>query len=115
MRSNGPEKENDKTDENENQSRIKKEIDEDGNEGKVPTILFTGFVQSTLSEMERMARELGANVVTSQNPSNATHMVMPKLGRTMAFLCGITYVRYIVSSAWIEESSKEKKFLGSLI
>ena len=112
VRSNGQGKENDKTDENENQSRIKKEIGEDGNEFKAPTILFTGFVQSTLSEMERMARELGANVVTSQNPSNATHMVMPKLGRTMAFLCGITYVRYIVSSAWIEDSSKEKKFLG---
>ena len=107
-------KENEKTDENENQNKIKKEIDEDGKEFKVPTILFTGFVPSSLTEMERMARDLGANVVTCQNPSNATHMVMPKLGRTMAFLCGITYVKYIVSSAWIEDSSKEKKFLGKL-
>ena len=66
--------------------------------------------QGEMSEMERMARDLGANVVTGQNVSKATHMVMPKLGRTMAFLCGITYVKYIVSSAWIEDSHKEKKF-----
>ena len=101
-----------KMDENENQSIIKEEITSDGTGMKIPSILFTGFVPSSLSEMERMARDLGANVVTSQNVSKATHMVMPKLGRTMAFLCGITYVKYIVSSAWIEDSHKEKKFSG---
>ena len=99
-------------DENENQSNIKKELDGDGMEMNTPNILFTGFVPSSLSEMERMARLLGANVVTCQNASKATHMVMPKLGRTMAFLCGITYVKYILSSTWIEDSNKEKKFLG---
>ena len=99
-------------DENENRSLIKEEINSDGAGMKIPSILFTGFVPSSLSEMERMARDLGANVVTGQNVSKATHMVMPKLGRTMAFLCGITYVKYIVSSAWIEDSHKEKKFSG---
>ena len=99
-------------DENENQNKIKKETEDDGNEIGTPRILFTGFVPSSLAEMERMARELRAEVVTSQNAVKATHMVMPKLGRTMAFLCGITYVKYVLSSQWVEDSSKEKKFLG---
>jgi len=99
-----------KPDADENENKIKKEI-EDVNGPKTPTILFTGFVPSSLSEMERMARELGAKIVSMQNSTETTHMVMPKLGRTMAFLCGLSYAKYIVSSAWIEESSAAKQFL----
>ena len=102
-----------KSDADENENKIKKEI-EDANGHKTPAILFTGFVPSSLSEMERMARELGAKIVSIQNSSETTHMVMPKLGRTMAFLCGLSYAKYIVSSAWIEESSAAKQFLGTL-
>ena len=111
---NGDIKGNDTIDENENQNKIKTEVKDGGNGSKSPCILFTGFVPSSLSEMERMARDLGATVVTLQNASKATHMVMPKLGRTMAFLCGLTYVKYILSSTWIEHSNKENKFLGML-
>ena len=98
----------------ENENKIKTEIGP-LNEHNKPRILFTGFVPSSLSEMERMARELGAKILTCQNSSEATHMVMPKLGRTMAFLCGLSYTKYIVSSTWIEESSAAKQFLGTFI
>merc|ERR1712183_414137 len=100
-----------KMDENENHSIVKEGTSSDEARIKIPSILFTGFEPSSLSEMERMARDLGANVVTSENASIATHMVMPKLGRTLAFLCGITYVKYIVSSRWIQDSHKETTFL----
>merc|ERR1719225_204466 len=102
---------NEKVVADENENKIKTETGP-LNENNMPRILFTGFVPSSLSEMERMARELGAKILTCQNSSEATHMVMPKLGRTMAFLCGLSYAKYIISSAWIEESSAAKRFLG---
>ena len=76
-------------------------------------IVFTGFVASTLSEMERMARDLGAEVMSSQSAAvGATHMVMPVLGRTMRFLCALSHVSHVVSPSWIKDSHKENKFKG---
>ena len=76
-------------------------------------ILFTGFVPSTLAEMERMARDLGAEVVlSSQSCLNATHMVMPRLGRTVKFLCAIPHVKHVLKPEWVSDSHKEKAFKG---
>ena len=73
-------------------------------------IMLSGFVRSEYDELESMVKELGAEV-TSQ-AKFATHLVMPKMGRTISFLCAISYVKFILKPSWIRQSHKEKKLLG---
>ncbi len=78
--------------------------------GDKPVVLLSGFGKSDLKELEKLASEVGIDV-TSQ-PRAATHLIMPRLGRTISFLCAINYVKYIVKADWIRDSHKEKKVLG---
>jgi hypothetical protein len=81
-------------------------------ETKQLKIMLSGFVRSEYDELEAMVKELGAEV-TSQ-AKFATHLVMPKMGRTISFLCAISYVKFILKPSWIRQSHKEKKLLGKL-
>jgi len=78
-------------------------------ETKQLKIMLSGFVRSEYDELEAMVKELGAEV-TSQ-AKFATHLVMPKMGRTISFLCAISYVKFILKPSWIRQSHKEKKLL----
>lgn len=82
------------------------------NENKLK-IMLSGFVRSEYEELESMVKELGAEV-TSQ-AKLATHLVMPKMGRTITFLCAISYVKYILKPEWIRDSQKQKKLLGNTL
>ena len=73
-------------------------------------IMLSGFVRSEYEELENMVKDLGAEV-TSQ-AKLASHLVMPKMGRTITFLCAMSYVKFIAKPQWIRESHKEKKLLG---
>ena len=84
--------------------------DKDNNENKLK-IMLSGFVKSEEEELTDLARNLGMELTNSA--AEATHLVMPKLGRTISFLCAISYVKYILRPEWIRESSKEKKVLGN--
>ena len=75
-------------------------------------VIFTGFTASTLSEMERMTRDLGAEVLSSSELAGATHLVMPRLGRTIKFLCALAHVRHVVSPTWVKDSHQDKRFKG---
>ena len=82
-------------------------------ETKQLKIMLSGFVRSEYDELEAMVKELGAEV-TSQ-AKFATHLVMPKMGRTISFLCAISYVKFILKPSWIRQSHKEKKLLGKSV
>ena len=82
-------------------------------ENQKPKIMLSGFVRSEYDELEGMVKGLGAEV-TSQ-AKFATHLVMPKMGRTISFLCAISYVKFILKPSWIRESHKEKKLLGKTL
>ena len=89
------------------------EKDGEGSVSGPKRIIFTGFTATTLAEMERMARDLGAEVMSSQSTTGgATHLVMPKLGRTIKFLCALSSVSHVLSPQWIQDSHKDKKFKG---
>ena len=90
------------------------EKDGEGSVSGPKRIIFTGFTATTLAEMERMARDLGAEVMSSQSTTGgATHLVMPKLGRTIKFLCALSSVSHVLSPQWIQDSHKDKKFKGN--
>eukprot|EP00093_Oithona_nana_P001783 01783.XXX_4517_412_1 [CDS] Oithona nana genome sequencing. len=78
------------------------------NESKLK-IMLSGFVESEKEELTGLAQGLGMEL--TDIAQKATHLVMPKLGRTISFLCAINYVKYILKADWIRESSKEKKVL----
>ena len=80
------------------------------NESKLK-IMLSGFVESEKEELTGLAQGLGMEL--TDIAQKATHLVMPKLGRTISFLCAINYVKYILKADWIRESSKEKKVLGN--
>ena len=82
-------------------------------ETKQLKIMLSGFVRSEYDELEAMVKELGAEVTSQAN--FATHLVMPKMGRTISFLCAISYVKFILKPSWIRQSHKEKKLLGKLL
>ena len=73
-------------------------------------IMLSGFVKSQYEELQSMLKALGAEV-TSQ-AKMATHLVMPKMCRTISFLCAMSYVKWILKPEWITDSHKEKKLLG---
>jgi len=52
---------------------------------------------------------MGAEV-TSQ-AKHATHLIMPKMCRTISFLCAMSYVKWILKPEWITDSHKEKKLI----
>lgn len=76
-------------------------------------VLLTGFVPSELSDAQKMCAELGLEV-TSQ-AKLATHLVMPSLNRTIAFLCAVNYVKFVLSVDWIKDSHKDKKLKGEMV
>ena len=51
-------------------------------------------------------------MLTRLQADRATHVVMPKLGRTVTFLCGVPFAAHVVGYRWIRDSGKEGKFLG---
>ena len=81
------------------------------NESKLK-IMLSGFVESEKEELTGLAQGWGMEL--TDIAQKATHLVMPKLGRTISFLCAINYVKYILKADWIRESNKEKKVLGNL-
>ena len=72
--------------------------------------MLSGFVKSQYEELQSMLKAMGAEV-TSQ-AKHATHLIMPKMCRTISFLCAMSYVKWILKPEWITDSHKEKKLIG---
>lgn len=107
----------------ENEKEIKKEVtseevkkkeNDDKENSTMPRIVFTGFVESKVQELMKIAKELGGHVLSSQEARQVTHVVMPKLKRTVNLMCVLPFVKFILSEDWVLESKKEGKFLGEL-
>ena len=41
-----------------------------------------------------------------------THIVLPRVTRTVKFLCGISVCEHVVTPAWVESSVREGRFVG---
>ena len=53
--------------------------------------------------------QLGGQV--TERGSDCTHIVLPRVTRTVKFLCGISMCQYIVTPAWIESSASTGGFV----
>lgn len=80
--------------------------------GNKPKVLLTGFVKSQENELIAILSGLGGEVIPSQRAHQATHVVMPKLGRTISLLCAIPHVSFVLSHDWLRKSKEAGKFIG---
>ncbi len=47
----------------------------------------------------------------TERGSDCTHIVLPRVTRTVKFLCGLSVCQYIVSPAWLESSASTGSFV----
>ncbi len=47
----------------------------------------------------------------TEQGSDCTHIVLPRVTRTVKFLCGISVCRYIVSPAWVDSCRRVGRFV----
>lgn len=48
--------------------------------------------------------------VVTTNPKECTHLVTPRIARTIKFLSGISVCSYVVTPRWVEDSGKDGMF-----
>ena len=53
--------------------------------------------------------KLGGKV--TENGQDCTHIVTPRIARTVKFLCGISVCKYVVTPKWVEECGINGTFL----
>lgn len=78
-----------------------------GNLEAVPENLFffCSFVE--------LAEKLGGKI--TENPEHCTHLVAPKIIRTIKFFHAINVCHHIITKEWLEESSLQNRFLGMFL
>ena len=74
-----------------------------------PRVLITGLKRLQTRQLGELVEGLGGQVVTTSN--QCTHLVADRVSRTAKFLTTVSVARHVVTPQWIEESSKEGKFL----
>ena len=47
----------------------------------------------------------------TEQGGDCTHIVLPRVTRTVKFLCGISVCDHIVTPAWVESSVREGRFM----
>lgn len=50
--------------------------------------------------------------VVTENPRECTHIVTPRVARTIKFLSGISICKYVVTPKWVEESGSQGTFVA---
>lgn len=48
----------------------------------------------------------------TENPRECTHIVTPRVARTIKFLSGISICKYVVTPKWVEESGSQGTFVA---
>ncbi|CAB4063821.1 PAXIP1 [Lepeophtheirus salmonis] len=82
-------------------------MNKSGDDYKKISVLLSGFSSTEFSSMVHLIKEAPFLCYTS-DVRVATHLIMPKLCRTISFLKAIVKVKFILSNEWLKESCKEK-------
>eukprot|EP00795_Rhopilema_esculentum_P012733 gene12733-3459_t len=72
-------------------------------------VLFTGLTGPAVNTYTQMLKKMKGEI--AKGVKNCTHLIAPKITRTVKFLSAISVVNHIVTPSWIEESNK----VGSLL
>eukprot|EP01134_Creolimax_fragrantissima_P001963 CFRG1963T1 len=67
-------------------------------------VLFTALAKSKLPAMEKIVRSLNGQV--TNDGMECTHIVAPKVARTIKLLVGLSVCKYVVTPKWLEDSKR---------
>jgi len=67
-------------------------------------VLFTGLTGPAVNTYAQMLRKMKGEI--AKGVKNCTHLIAPKITRTVKFLSAISVVHHIVTPLWIEDSNK---------
>lgn len=73
-------------------------------------IMFSGFSETT--QLTQLASSLGLTIATDY--TQCTHLVMPKILRTVKFLCSLNHVNHIVHPDWLINCAKRGHLVDEL-
>jgi PAX-interacting protein 1 len=73
-------------------------------------VMVTGFELDRKEHLEAIVKRLGGKIST--NPMDCTHLVVDRIARTLNFMCAFSHVAHIMSSGWLQECDKMKRFVS---
>ncbi|CAI8019609.1 PAX-interacting protein 1 [Geodia barretti] len=87
---------------------VKKQRVEEG--AGPPVVLLTGISQSISRRLRETVQQLGG--VVSDRPRDCTHLVAPRVARTVKFLSGVSVCRWVLTPDWIEQCEREGRLVS---
>ena len=75
-----------------------------------PRVLLSGMENTQRKELTEIIQRLEGSV--TEDPGEATHLVMPRLSRTNNFLLCLPSVTFILGPSWVTESGARDKWVG---
>ena len=89
---------------------VKMEVDEEKEKGDAkPKVMMSGMENSQRKQMTEIIERLGGGV--TEEPGEASHLVMPRLARTNNFLLCLPRVRFILRPEWVTECGAQDKWV----
>uniref|UniRef100_A0A1X7V386 PAX-interacting protein 1 n=1 Tax=Amphimedon queenslandica TaxID=400682 RepID=A0A1X7V386_AMPQE len=76
-----------------------------------PSVLFTGLSVVLTRKYKQYVTKLGGTVVNDCN--ECSHLVAPRIARTVKFLCAISTSQFIVTTKWLDDSLKKGYLLDA--
>lgn len=75
----------------------------------VKRVLFTGLTGATVHRLRQNVVKLKGELAKGVN--DCTHLVAPKITRTVKFLSAVSVCKFLVAPSWVDESFEGKSFL----
>ncbi|XP_057300521.1 PAX-interacting protein 1-like isoform X2 [Hydractinia symbiolongicarpus] len=75
----------------------------------VKRVLFTGLTGATVHRLRQNVLKLKGELAKGVN--DCTHLVAPKITRTVKFLSAVSICKFLVAPAWVDESFEARNFL----
>ena len=98
--------------ETEKPGEVKMELDEEkgGVKDAKPKVLMSGMENTQRKQLTEIIERLGGSL--TEEPGEASHLVMPRLARTNNFLLCLPRVRCVVRPEWVAECGAQDKWLS---
>ncbi|XP_012566719.2 PAX-interacting protein 1 isoform X1 [Hydra vulgaris] len=75
----------------------------------VKRVLFTGLTGNIVYRLRQNVQKMNGELAHGVN--DCTHLVAPKITRTVKFLSAVSICKFLVAPAWVDDSFEAQKFL----
>ena len=98
--------------ETEKPGEVKMEVDEEKENVKdtTPKVLMSGMENTQRKQLTEIIERLGGSM--TEEPGEASHLVMPRLARTNNFLLCLPRVRFVLRPEWVTGCGAQDKWIS---